>query len=340
MSANPPPTLRQLAASLGLSKSTVQRALNGTIGILPETQARVLAAAKAAGYRRDPFFAALATRKKNRGHPSFPIHYLQGSPTIPGFRRGLDLFPELQKQGLRFGFDLQRVNLLEFSKWTAIPRILWQRGSRGFLLEMLDPVMHDLLRGFGRVPMVCCERQEGLDFHTVRFGVADRVRLCWHKLREAGYRRIGIAPFLHDPPLHDDLDRLGAALTVLHRDGGENPIPPLEALLVANPPDVYLSWLERHRPDAVISARTGLWWAHRGLPFAPRAFASLHASNFPNDSHIPGAAGDHDTLANEALHVLDRLIRHGETGLPTQSISTVVPPVWHEGDGIPPALPE
>lgn len=332
MSDNSSPTLRQLAAALGLSKSTVQRALDGTIGILPETRERVLAAAKTLGYRRDPFFAALAARKKKRGHADFPIHYLHGSPINPTFRRGIDFFPELQREGRRFGFDLQKVNLLEYPRWASLPRILWQRGSRGFILEMPDPVIHDALKSFGHLPMVCCERQEGLDFHTVRFGVTDRVRLCWAKLCEAGYRRIGIAPFLHDPPLHDDLDRLGAALTLLRREGGENTIPPLEVSLIGDPAP-YLAWLERWRPDAVISARPGMIWQHRPDGFAPRAFVALHASD-----RIPGTAGDYTLFANEVLHVLDRLVRHGETGRPASPVSVVVPPIWKEGGGIPPAL--
>lgn len=49
-SASAPVTLRDIAARLGLSHSTVSRALSGHPGINPETRARVLAAAQALGY--------------------------------------------------------------------------------------------------------------------------------------------------------------------------------------------------------------------------------------------------------------------------------------------------
>jgi len=44
-------TVRTLAATLGLSRTTVSEALRGSACVRPETAARVRAAANAAGYR-------------------------------------------------------------------------------------------------------------------------------------------------------------------------------------------------------------------------------------------------------------------------------------------------
>lgn len=335
----PPSTMGRLAASLGVSKTTIHRALTGAPRISPETRQRVLAAARAAGYHRDPFFSALSSlRKKQVGRTTLPIHYLRGSPINPEFTRGIDMFPALQSAGRDFGFDVNRVNLSDYPKFKTLPRILYQRGCRGLVLEQVDPVLHETLLGFKKVPVVCCQRQEGLPFHTVRFGAADRVRLCWRKLREAGYRRIGCAVVLHDPPNRDDQDRLGAAFVLAQGLEEKDRVPPLATVMRGSlNPETYVAWLDRHRPDAVITSSIGASLLHRSLPFPPPVLACLHASADSRFPRIPGASGSLEQLAVEALHVLDRLIRHGETGLPANPVDIVIPPLWHEGDGIPSA---
>lgn len=337
-SAPNPATMGQLAASLGVSKTTIHRALTGATRISPGTRQRILAAARAAGYHRDPYFSALSSlRQKRTSQTTLPIHYLRGSPIDPEFTLGLDMFPFLQPAGRDFGFEVGRVNLPDYPRFKTLPRILYQRGCRGLVLEQVDPVLHGTLLGFSKVPVVCCQRQENLPFHTVRFGAADRVRLCWRKLREAGYRRIGCAVVLHDPPNRDDQDRLGAAFVLMQELDEKDRIPPLTTAVRGGfNSEAYVAWLERHRPDAVIANGVGPSWQHKHLSFPAPAFTCLHASDSANTRRIPGAFGSLDQLAVETLHVLDRLIRHGETGLPASPVDIVIPPCWHEGDGIPP----
>ena len=43
--------------------------------------------------------------------------------------------------------------------------------------------------------------------------------------------------------------------------------------------------------------------------------------------------GDEDRLTQ----AMDSLIRHGEIGMAANPVAVVIPPVWHEGQGIPPA---
>lgn len=235
---------------------------------------------------------------------------------------------------------MQRVDIKEFDRWETMLRILYNRGSRGLLVEQVDPVMHDMIRNFGLLPVVCCERQHGLRFHTVRHAVADRVRLCWAKLREAGYRRIGFAHYEHPDLLIDDHDRLGAALTLLHKTPKRDHLPPLELSSIRTPEErnAYREWLSRHRPDAVIGFRAGLWLDGREHPNQPRAFVSLHTSPGNQDAGpVAGATHNTDVFAREAISLLDRSIRHGETGLPDFPVDVVIPPLWFDASGIPPA---
>lgn len=337
MDPEPPCTLTGLAAALGIDKSTVHRALNGSPLVAPATRERVLAAAAKAGYRRDPYFSALVAHRRKSGNTTLPVHFLHGSPVNPDFRQGCDCLDHLREQGRQRGFDVQAADMSSFPKWSAMLRVLYSRGCRGLLIEQVDPIMHDMLRHFDRLPMVCCERQENLPFHTVRYAVGDRVRLCWRKLREAGHRRIGFVLYSHATLLNDDRDRMGAALMLLHRTPPRERIPILEVNTLGEPAS-YPAWLSRHRPEAVISFNPGLWYAGRDHPRRPRAFTTLHADAGNIDTrHVPGAIHAHQIFAREAIALLDRAIRLGEVGMPELPIDVVIPPLWHEGDGISPS---
>ena len=66
--ADPAPTLRSLARVLGLSRTTVSDALRGSPRVDPNTAERVHAAARAAGYRRNPLAGALMSElRRSRG---------------------------------------------------------------------------------------------------------------------------------------------------------------------------------------------------------------------------------------------------------------------------------
>ena len=66
MAANP--TVRTLARSLGLSRSTVSNALRGGTRTAPATVQRVLAAARAASYQHNPLAASLMSEmRRSRG---------------------------------------------------------------------------------------------------------------------------------------------------------------------------------------------------------------------------------------------------------------------------------
>src|SRR5436190_12771892 len=67
MSSNVP-TLRSLAAALGLSRTTVSDALRGSPRVDPATAVRVRKAARDAGYRRNPLAGALMSElRRSRG---------------------------------------------------------------------------------------------------------------------------------------------------------------------------------------------------------------------------------------------------------------------------------
>jgi LacI family transcriptional regulator len=66
--------LKDLAKNLGISETTVSRALNGYPEVSERTRLRVLAAAKAAGYRPNPMARSLAVGRTNVIGIIYPLH--------------------------------------------------------------------------------------------------------------------------------------------------------------------------------------------------------------------------------------------------------------------------
>ncbi|MES2933772.1 MAG: substrate-binding domain-containing protein [Pseudomonadota bacterium] len=66
--------LKNLAKTLGISETTVSRALNGYPEVSERTRLRVVAAAKAAGYRPNPMARSLAVGRTNVIGIIYPLH--------------------------------------------------------------------------------------------------------------------------------------------------------------------------------------------------------------------------------------------------------------------------
>ncbi|MEO6244399.1 MAG: hypothetical protein ABIQ12_03105 [Opitutaceae bacterium] len=65
------PTIRSLAAGLGLSRATVAEALRGSPRFSAETIVRVREAARAAGYRRNPLVDAIMSEIRRSRQKQF-----------------------------------------------------------------------------------------------------------------------------------------------------------------------------------------------------------------------------------------------------------------------------
>src|SRR5712692_7293461 len=67
-------SLKQIATDLGLSLTTVSRALNGYPEVSEQTRKLVVAAAEACGYRPNPMARSLATGRMNAIGIIYPLN--------------------------------------------------------------------------------------------------------------------------------------------------------------------------------------------------------------------------------------------------------------------------
>lgn len=93
--------LKSLAKTLGISETTVSRALNGYPEVSERTRERVLAAAKAAGYRPNPMARSLAVGRSNVIGIIYPLHPNDlGDPMFMDIVGGMSEALEAQQMSL------------------------------------------------------------------------------------------------------------------------------------------------------------------------------------------------------------------------------------------------
>ena len=327
-----PPSLKDVAREAGVSRATAQRAISNSPRCLPETKAKVQAAAASLGYKPQPVFAAMGARSRRKLMGDLPLAYIEA--TESRHRVGGAYYEAAHERAAALGYKLHRIDL---DNWTPIKRIweiLYTQGYGGILVGGVRADNHAVLLENKRFPVVCCGRVDPLPFHTVRPAILSAVKRAFEEITAKGYRRIGAAVLRHDPPVEDDFTRLATALGCYHELGPDyERIPPLVCGMEGG---VELqNWLREYKPDAVLGFHDGLLSEIRDAGMrVPKdiAFASLHRGDFE-----PGAGLDQNykAIAYAAVNLMDQLIRHGEVGIPEDPLTITVEASWFDGPTLP-----
>ncbi len=361
-----PPTVRELAAELGLHHATVARALGNQSNVSAETRDRVLAAARRRGYRTNALVNALMAQVRQH-------HRLKPTGEVVAFLTALEtenLWRELPSHVAQFEGARQRAEELGFSlqpMWLGergaqakqLGRVLAARGVRGSLLAPMPPEKEEDGRD------VKFSSDPGLDWETnweqhvfVAIGytwrrkrlhraVHDSVGLaseCCAHLHAAGCRRVGLV-------IPEQYGTGGRHLLVNGYLGacwfhGLAKLPPLLLKAEARGNDrthkleaadankqAFGHWLEKHRPDAVI----GMW------PDLPLQWLRTRKIRVPGEvcyatldlggrlGQLAGMEQDNHTIGAAAMDLLASQLFRNEIGEPKSPTVTLVGGTWRDG---------
>ncbi|MCH2156802.1 MAG: LacI family DNA-binding transcriptional regulator [Opitutales bacterium] len=337
MKASRKPNIRDIAAHLGISKSTVHRALSGLSRVSDETRTRVEDAARELGFERDLTYSTLSKQRQISKTKRTLIYYLRESPQAnePGvFRATPDLSKYFDKHKERMGFEVEKADPDLFKHPSRLIQTIYHRGCSGIIAGHCKREIYQAIVEFGKLPAISFQTQVFTGFHSICHNQQAGVFMCWHKLWEKGYRRIGLASMRHHPVIKDDLQR-EMAMIALRQKYGEAAvsIPPLYAMNKSREP--YLIWLESYKPDAIIGFSPWLWYELQKTKLAGTPFVLLHARDEGKERHLPGALQSKDVLAFECLRKLEDIIKYESSSVSAYALDTLVPPRWHEGAGIP-----
>lgn len=181
-------SLKRIATELGLSLTTVSRAMNGYPEVARTTREAVLAAAERLGYTADPRARGLALGRTDAVGIVFPI-----TPGDLGDTLFLAVAAALSARLAQSGLDLLIVSTAAGDEVEAYRRAIRGRRVGAFVVARtrVDDARLQLLQDHG-VPFVAYGRSAGLGapYAWLDFDNEEGARLATRRLLGLGHRRI------------------------------------------------------------------------------------------------------------------------------------------------------
>ncbi len=359
-----PATLQTVAASLGLSKTTVSVALRGRPGVSDEMRARIVAEAKRLGYTPNPVAAELMAMVRTRRRTSVGetiafINTFQADPTlmrrIPSFQK---FIAGATEQAAHFGYRIEEFRASDYGTGSArLDQVLKARGIRGVLV---GPRWFDEPEITLDWPAYSCvligETTYGAGIYRVCNHHPQTMELALTSLASLGYKRIGIELMSnYEAVRHFDLL---AGVTPAERQvertarffvhvrprrtaPGIERVPVDERSALSTAHDTLhqipklAKWVQRDRLDALLTL-------HGYDPEALRSIrtASGHALGYARlDTHAEEACAginQHPTdIGSTAMDLLRGLLHSGERGVVPRPRIVLVEGEWIDGPTAP-----
>ena len=333
----PAPSLRQLAQELGLSHTTVSEALRGSARVKASTRTKVLKAARAVGYQRNPLAGALMSEMRRSRAGTFrgvlavlDLDGPEGRPAGPArYHRELTRGATKRAEELGFKADAFAVGKAGLSL-ERLDTILQSRGIAGIFLlpvrETPDLTRLDWTHFSGIYSDYVIERP-GL--HSVCPDHYRAMLTALDRIRALGYRRPGLVlNASHDARL---LFRWESAYHAYqtHHDGMTR-LPPL-ILSEPNAAD-FTRWFKTVKCDVVMAhfPEAADWMRAAGARIPEtHGFCCLNVMN-----HAAPCAGldlQPRLLGVRGIELLISQVLRNECGAPDQPTTTTVPAAWVDG---------
>ena len=322
-------TMAAIARQLGLSQSTVSRALSGHPAIPAERRRQVQACAEELGYQSDPGLAALARSRWQVGAPVYRIARISDHPSseIRSYLRGHFNRRQVSRQALQLGLEITEHCLDAVQDLNAYGQHLADCGFQGLLFGPLFRVrsLDELTWPWHRfVPVAYDCWRDRLALNYVLKDEVEALHLCWQHLVASGCRRIGLALQRRGRGREEEV--LGRYMALRRRgDLAALNFRPDER------PQRIVQWFRDHNPDGIIASHDGVYWdlldASHEIPGETR-LASMHASD--ERGHVAGTCWQRHEMTVAIAQLHQRLIGR-EYGLPDQPTVLRLSPHWRPG---------
>lgn len=290
-------TQKELALRLGISRSTVSRALKNSSRISRERREYIQKMAAELGYREDPALSALNAYRNNGRRRSAGVQVI-GLVTSRGQRPyshdyKRKIFSEIQNMAGTLNCRIDEFPFFEYENETRLYQVLDHRGVSGVIFtEVRNPIRYPDETFRARIPCVAIDEDPSvcpLDIVTVDYFSGGKLLL--EELARRGYRRVG---FVGIELFRFCDQQIDAAARFYKRllGGKSEQIPVLylsvsyEDSEVAGGIGLFQQWMEAYRPDAVVSS----------LPF-PYALLRQIGCRMPEDvgyASFRNVGRDHD----------------------------------------------
>lgn len=333
------PTLQIIAERTGVSKMTVSRILRNYPNHNPKTREKVLKAAEEIGYKKNPLIAALMTQVRSRKATPFrPAIAL-----IQCTEEGQEMHKQWQHLRLGVldeaqfhGFEVETFNINQFVTPERMIRVLEARGFHcvifePFLASEMDlDVNLDKFAGISTTSSVT---------HPMDHVAADQhaaMTLAIQNLKSKGYRRYGFVADRYSETLMQNR-RLGAYILSQMTLKKDEKIPVFFQIAEGEAFALQLkSWLEKYRPEVVISTRREMLDALELLDLkVPGDLAYVCLNLDESSEDIAGINPNWYTVGAIAAKQVMELLIGNYLGAPAHPKITLIQPTWNDGNTLP-----
>ncbi|MBC7365378.1 MAG: LacI family DNA-binding transcriptional regulator [Undibacterium sp.] len=336
----PRPTIRDLAAHLGISHTTVSLALRHDPRIPPATRARVQKAARALGYRADAVVSSLMARLRTlRTKPvQAALGFITAWPTRHGWRQAsiLQRFHlGAPRRARALGYTLDEFWLTEPGMTgDRMSRILCARGIRGLILHSLPAAGGTLKLDWKHFACVT----KGLTVvqphaHRVVSSHYEDMQLVLHRLAARRYRRIGL---VLSETLSVRVDRAWLAAFLLQQN--ETPASDRLPALITRTDDEeahFIEWFSAFRPEVILFSDQPIpTWVQRLKLNVPADVGLVHLDWSRDVAPLAGLDSDPETIGMAATDLLVGQLQANEFGTPKHEKIVAVRGRWVPGGSV------
>lgn len=335
------PTIREIAAALGVSRTTVSDALRDDPVVALATRERIKLKATEMGYTPDPRLSQLMNHlRQGRGSEArcnlawfntWPDRNQWSKPWLARYLEGAST------QAKKFGYSLSEIWTSDPSLTAArLPRLLRARGIEGLVLPLVFPQFKHQEYDFGTMSVVVIEEHHPeFVYSRVATNHLYNIHLVLNKIYELGYKR----PALRLTPYGEESSGncMWSVFTLAQmRRFPERPIPILDADPLPHP-RAFEDWLREHKPDVLIaSSSTILQEIERAGFRVPRDFSLIHMNVGDDTPGWSGISQNHAALGEAAIDVLIAQLNRNEHGFPRLTKEIFVRGQWVDGSTCPP----
>ncbi len=333
--SSPPPSLRQIAEAVGVSRMMVSRAFSPEASIRPEMRVKILKKAEEMGYKPDHMVSELMSSFAARK----PVTYQETVAVIwwPARWKGVKNMHSYAQQtckGLEsgaqhHGFKLEHIPLTPDLNAKALNRILKARGIQSIIITPSNdadiPAPELDWQDFSAVHIGSSLKDPPL--HRSQVSHFYSMIHALEQIHQKGYRR---------PVLMLDMDfearthRAYSAAFMAWETGGENRIFRSK---IENASE-KVGWLKKMDPDMIIGNKSQ-WHAFQKAHCPEMGFASM--SCFRDDGIIAGILQPFALIAESAVDLVMNARLRKETGIPEIPKTLLHNGKWVEGSSLRPS---
>lgn len=342
------PNQRSLAKALGLSQTTVSRALRNHPSIPLETRERVWEATRKSGYRPNPQVSALMEHIRQgrtpAAHSTIAIlvdEALQKSPKDSTIAR---LYQGHLEHAHEYGYQTEVFQLPRNEKESrGLDRVLYSRGIKGLIIAYSGGAHQ------GALLQLTWERYAAATVSDVSSRLpidrasSDHQRnttRAYNELIKRGYTRIGICLPEHATQPRDGFDNswLAAYLACNFRRPKSQQIPVFQGTIHDSASPRFEKWYDRWKPDAIITLLgEEIEWLNTQKLSVPEDIG-LVCLNRPPESNFTGMDENNHQVGRTVCELVVSRLTHNQLGLPTSPRRVLVDGIWKEGNSLRPQI--